>query len=182
MAPLIALLRLEPNGHMGAQVTAVGCLVAPTHYSSKHNLCTYMLHHDSTAKALFAAFCPHNLSPDLAAPSWESNVTGSVAVCCYATEVISDYGAVCWDSALPCLTSTPKGAWVGLRDNSFECPTNAVFQGLGQMSSQGCTGHAPSLYWLQSRCVVSHGLFVGAVVCRTLLAPLSNAPPQIAVI
>ena len=56
MAPLIALLRLEPNGHMGAQVTAVGCLVAPTHYSSKHNLCTYMLHHDSTAKALFAGF------------------------------------------------------------------------------------------------------------------------------
>ena len=56
MAPLIALLRLEPNGRMGAQVTAVGRLAAPTHYSSEHNLCTYMLHHDSTAKALFAGF------------------------------------------------------------------------------------------------------------------------------
>ena len=60
MAPLIALLRLEPNGRMGAQVTAVGCLVAPTHYSSEHNLCTYMLHHDSTAKALFAGFRTRN--------------------------------------------------------------------------------------------------------------------------
>ena len=54
MAPLIALLRLEPNGRMGAQVTAVGCLVAPTHYSSEHNLCTDMPHHHSTAKPLFA--------------------------------------------------------------------------------------------------------------------------------
>ena len=58
MAPLIALLRLEPNGRMGAQVTAVGRLAAPTHYSSEHNLCTYMLHHESTAKALFAGFRP----------------------------------------------------------------------------------------------------------------------------
>ena len=56
MAPLIALLRLEPNGHMGAQVTPVGCLAAPTHYSSEHNLCTIMMHHHSTAKALFAGF------------------------------------------------------------------------------------------------------------------------------
>ena len=54
MAPLIALLRLEPNGHMGAQVTAVGCLAAPTHYSGEHNLCTDVLHHHSTAKGLFA--------------------------------------------------------------------------------------------------------------------------------
>ena len=38
--PADCLLRLEPNGRMGAQVTAVGCLVAPTHYSSEHNLCT----------------------------------------------------------------------------------------------------------------------------------------------
>ena len=62
MAPLIALLRLEPNGHMGAQVTPVGCLAAPTHYSGEHNLCTDVLHHHSTAKALFAGFrtriCP----------------------------------------------------------------------------------------------------------------------------
>ena len=146
-------------------MTAGDCLAAPTHYSGQGDVGTGVIHHHSTANALLAGFCPHNLSPDLAAPSWESNVTGSVAVCCYATELISDYGAVCRDSTLPRRTSTPKGAWVGLRDNSFECLTNAVFQGLGQMSSQGCTGHAPSLYWLQSRCAVSHGLFVGAVVC-----------------
>ena len=35
MAPLIALLRLEPNGRMGAQVTAVGCLVGLNHYSGQ---------------------------------------------------------------------------------------------------------------------------------------------------
>ena len=31
MAPLIALLRLEPNGHLGAQVTAVDYLAALNH-------------------------------------------------------------------------------------------------------------------------------------------------------
>ena len=68
MAPLIALLRLEPNGHMGAQVTPVGCLAAHTHYSGEHNLCTDVLHHDNvnTAKALFAGFrtrtCPARAS------------------------------------------------------------------------------------------------------------------------
>ena len=68
MAPLIALLRLEPNGRMGAQVTAVGCLAAPTHYSSEHNLCTYMLHHHSTAKALFAGFRSRNELPRVLRP------------------------------------------------------------------------------------------------------------------
>ena len=35
MALLIALLRLEPNSRMGAQVTAVGCLVGLNHYSGQ---------------------------------------------------------------------------------------------------------------------------------------------------
>ena len=54
MARLIALLRLEPNGRMGAQVTAVGCLAAPTHYSGEHNPGTGVLHHHRAAEALFA--------------------------------------------------------------------------------------------------------------------------------
>ena len=34
--PTDCLLRLEPNGRMGAQVAAVGCLVGPNHYSSQN--------------------------------------------------------------------------------------------------------------------------------------------------
>ena len=56
MAPLIALLRLEPNGRMGAQVTAVGCLAAPTHFSGEGNVGTGVLHNHNAAKALFAGF------------------------------------------------------------------------------------------------------------------------------
>jgi len=62
-------------------------------------------------------------------------------------------------------------------------PHPCCVSGFGpQMSSQGCTGHAPSFSWLPGSCAVDPGLFVGAVVCRSLLAPLSNAPPRIAVI
>ena len=77
MAPLIALLRLEPNGRMGAQVTPVGCLVAPTHYSSEHNLCTDVLHHDNTAKALFAGFRFRNFSPAMRTASRRLGANGA---------------------------------------------------------------------------------------------------------
>jgi hypothetical protein len=49
---------------MGAQVTAVDCLAAPTHYSSENNLCTDVLHHHSALKALSVGFGHRNTTPD----------------------------------------------------------------------------------------------------------------------
>ena len=108
MAPLIALLRLEPNGRMGAQVTAVGCLVAPTHYSSEHNLCTYMLHHDSTAKALFAGFRSRNELPRVLRPFVGSNSEGNHFCLCRPSDVCAS-GELCGNAAR--LTVTVRVQW-----------------------------------------------------------------------
>ena len=109
----------------------MGFLVPPHHYLGQDVLVLRIVHQQGAVQALFAGFCPHNLSPNLAAPSLESKVAGSVAVFCYATELISDCGATDRGDSLPRRTRTPKGASVGHRDNSFECLTHAVFQGLG---------------------------------------------------
>ena len=130
-AALIGFVCPQQHRLRRAEVARVGFLVPPHHYCGQDVLAISIAHQQGAAQALFAGFCPHNLSPDLAAPSWESNVAGSVAVCCYATELISDFGAVYRDDSLPRRTHIPKGASVGLRDNSFECLTHAVFQGLG---------------------------------------------------
>ena len=114
MAPMIALLRLEPNGHMGAQVTAVGCLAAPTHFSSEHNLCTHMLHHDSTAKALFAGFRSRGVSTAIPSPSWALSVTEVAAPCCLIVRLILACSVVQRSYAALRRTRTPQGASVRL--------------------------------------------------------------------
>ena len=52
----------------------MGFLVPPHHYCGQVVLTISIAYQQGAAQALFAGFCPHNLSPDLAAPLWESNV------------------------------------------------------------------------------------------------------------
>ena len=92
--PADCLLRLKPNGHMGAQVTPVGCLAAPTHYSSEHNLCTIMMHHHSTAKALFAGFRSRNELPRVLRPFVGSNSEGNHFCLCRPGDVCAS-GQLC---------------------------------------------------------------------------------------
>ena len=55
-ALLIALLCHRRNGHMGAQVTAVGCLASLTYYYGQRDVGTGVMHHHNAVKALFAGF------------------------------------------------------------------------------------------------------------------------------
>jgi len=50
------MLRLEPNGHTGAQVTAVGCLAALNHCRGQDIPAIDPKHQPSAAQALFAGF------------------------------------------------------------------------------------------------------------------------------
>ena len=111
---LIALLRLEPNGHMGAQVTAVGCLVAPTHYSGQRDVGTGMMHHHNAVKALFAGFRSRGVSTAIPSPSWALSVTEVAAPCCLIVRLILACSVVQRSYAALRRTRTPQGASVRL--------------------------------------------------------------------
>ena len=56
---------LEPNGHTGPQVTAMGCLAASDHYCGQGIPVIGVLHQHRPARALFAGFrivTPHHHS------------------------------------------------------------------------------------------------------------------------
>ena len=72
---------------MGAQVTAVGCLAAPTHYSSENNLCTDVLHHHSALKALSVGFGHRNTTPDNYGDSASRMTTSLAAGTCPPADV-----------------------------------------------------------------------------------------------
>ena len=60
---VIAFRRLEPNGHTGPQVTAVGCLAASDHCCGQDIPAIGIWHQHSPAKALFAGFRFRNKLP-----------------------------------------------------------------------------------------------------------------------
>ena len=60
---LITFWRLEPNGHTGPQVTAVGCLAASDHCCGQDIPAIGIWHQHSPAKALFAGFRFRNKLP-----------------------------------------------------------------------------------------------------------------------
>jgi hypothetical protein len=60
---LITFRRLEPNGHTGPQVTAVGCLAASDHCCGQDISAIGIWHQHSPAKALFAGFRTRNELP-----------------------------------------------------------------------------------------------------------------------
>ena len=62
-APLIAFVCPRPNGHMGAQVTAVGCLAAPCYSSSWYITVIGTAHQQSAVPTLFAGFHTRNELP-----------------------------------------------------------------------------------------------------------------------
>ena len=61
--PADCLLRLEPNGRMGAQVTAVGCLVGLNHYSGQDIPAIGKQRHHSAAKALLQVSAQEHTPP-----------------------------------------------------------------------------------------------------------------------
>ena len=74
-------------------MSTVGGLVPPTHFSSEGNVRTGMLHHHSTAKALFAGFHARGKVLRLMCPFGRSNTDVNHFCLCraetvYATEVL----------------------------------------------------------------------------------------------
>ena len=161
----------------------VGFSLPAHHYPAQDISTIGIAHQHGAAQALFAGSRPHSPSPDLAAPSWESNVASFVAVWCYAAELIFGCGAVSRYNPLPRRTCIPKGASVRLCVNSFECLTHACVAGfVHHTDRQGYTGHVHCSSSLRVCNLLTGVLCVGENPSYSLLAPLSNAPPQIAVI
>ena len=87
MAPLIALLRLEPNGHLGAQVIAVGCLAALNHCRGQDIPAIGKKHQPNAAKALFAGCRSRNELPPVLRPFVGFNSEGNHFCLCRPGDV-----------------------------------------------------------------------------------------------
>jgi len=75
-----------------------GCLASPTHYSGQRDVGTGMMHHHSTAKALFAGFRSRNELPHVLRPFVGSNSEGDHFCLCRPGGVCAS-GGLCSNAA-----------------------------------------------------------------------------------
>jgi hypothetical protein len=83
---------------MGAQVTAVGCLVGLNHYSGQDIPAIGKQRHHSAAKALFAGFRSRNELPPVLRPFVGSNSEGDHFCLCRPGDVCAS-GGLCSNAA-----------------------------------------------------------------------------------
>ena len=91
---VITFRRLEPNGHTGPQVTAVGCLAASDHCCGQDIPAIGIWHQHSPAKALLAGFRSKSISSYNPAPSAISSVAETAASYCANAPLIFGCGSV----------------------------------------------------------------------------------------
>ena len=95
LLPLVIAFRcLEPNGHTGPQVTAVGCLAASDHCCGQGIPAIGIWHQHSPAQALLAGFRSKSISSYNPAPSAISSVAETAASYCANAPLIFGCGAV----------------------------------------------------------------------------------------
>ena len=98
----IAFRRLEPNGHTGPQVTAMGCLVASDHCCGQDIPATGTCigHQHRAARALFAGFRFRNELPGCMHPfAWFNS--GGIHFCLCKSNTAYTFEASCTDITNP---------------------------------------------------------------------------------